>query len=89
MVTGTPPPGTLPITARAIRAASRVVMPAPPTTADLDRAGATSRLAAGLSKLADAVLTQVRGGLEDAAAAAVTLQKRAAVLCTPASYPSP
>ena len=58
----------------AVRVADRIVMPVPPKAADLDRVAATAQIADGMGKPAAAVLTQVRGGIEDAAAAAVTLR---------------
>jgi chromosome partitioning protein len=74
VVVDTPPPGALHAAEMAIRAADRVVMPVPPKAADLDRVDATARIARSMGKPAAAVLTQVRGGIEDAAFAAVTLR---------------
>ena len=69
VVIDTPPPGALHAAEMAIRAADAVVMPVPPKAADLDRVAATADIAASLGKPAAVALTQVRGGLEDAAAA--------------------
>jgi chromosome partitioning protein len=74
VVIDTPPPGALHAAEMAIRQAGTVVMPVPPKAADLDRVTSTAQIAARLGVPAAAVLTQVRGGIEDAAAAAVTLQ---------------
>jgi len=49
-------------------------MPVPPNLADLDRVHPTVRMADDYDIPARAVLTQVRGGIEDSAAAAVTLK---------------
>jgi chromosome partitioning protein len=69
-----PPPGALQLAQRAFEAADRVVMPVPPNLADLDRVQATMTIAGKYGKPARAVLTQVRGGIEDSAAAAITLR---------------
>jgi chromosome partitioning protein len=69
VVIDTPPPGALHAAEMAIRNADRIVMPVPPKAADLDRVAATARIAADMDKPAAAVLTQVRGGIEDAVAA--------------------
>lgn len=74
VIIDTPPPGALHAAEMAVRVADTVVMPVPPKAADLDRVAATAQIAAGMGKPAAAVLTQVRGGIEDAAAAAVTLR---------------
>jgi chromosome partitioning protein len=74
VIIDTPPPGALHTAELAIRTADRVVMPVPPKAADLDRVTATAQIARSMGKPAAAVLTQVRGGIEDAAAAAVTLR---------------
>jgi chromosome partitioning protein len=58
----------------AVRTADHVVMPVPPKAADLDRVAATAQIAASLGKPAAAVLTQVRGGIEDAVAARSVLR---------------
>jgi len=69
IVVDTPPPGALHAAEMAVRVAGQVVMPVPPKAADLDRVAATAAIASQMEKPAAAVLTQVRGGLEDAAAA--------------------
>ena len=72
VVIDSPPPGDLAVARAAVDAADTVVMPTTPNYADLDRVNATAEIAAG--KSAGATLVQVRGGLEDAAAAAVALR---------------
>jgi chromosome partitioning protein len=74
VVIDTPPPGALHAAEMAVRVADRVVMPTPPRLADLDRVDATARIAREMGKPAAAVLTMVRGGIEDAALAALTLR---------------
>jgi chromosome partitioning protein len=74
VIIDTPPPGALHAAELAVRNADRIVMPVPPKAADLDRVAATAQIATAMGKPAAAVLTQVRGGIEDAAAAAVTLR---------------
>lgn len=74
VVIDTPPPGALHAAEKAVQAADRIVMPVPPKAADLDRVAPTAQIAASMGKPTAAVLTQVRGGIEDAAAAAVTLR---------------
>ena len=49
-------------------------MPVPPNLADLDRVSPTVKMADDYDSPARAVLTQVRGGIEDSAAAAVSLK---------------
>jgi cellulose biosynthesis protein BcsQ len=73
VVIDTPPPGALHAAEMAVRAADRIVMPVPPKAADLDRVAATAQIANALGKPAAAVLTQVRGGIEDAVAARAVL----------------
>lgn len=73
-VIDTPGPGTLDRSREAVRVADLVVMPVPPNLADLDRVHATVKMAGDHDVPARAVLTQVRGGIEDSAAAAVTLK---------------
>ena len=70
VVIDTPPPGALDRSRDAIELSDRVVMPVPPNLADLDRVQATVEIATGYGRPAAAVLTQVRGGIEDSAAAA-------------------
>lgn len=74
VIIDTPPPGALARVHEAVAAAGTVVMPCPPAPADLDRMLRTAEIAARYGKPAAAVLTQVRGGIEDAAAAAVALR---------------
>jgi chromosome partitioning protein len=74
VVIDTPPPGALKRVYEAVAVADIVVMPCPPQPADLDRMIRTLEIALRYEKPAAAVLTQVRGGIEDAAAAAVTLR---------------
>lgn len=74
VIIDTPPPGALARVHGAVAAADAVVMPCPPAPADLDRMLRTAEIAARYGKPAAAVLTQVRGGIEDAAAAAVALR---------------
>ena len=50
-------------------------MPVPPQLANLDRVQATMKIAANHGTAAAAVLTQVRGGIEDSAAAAAALKQ--------------
>ena len=72
VVIDTPPPGALDRSREAIAAADLVVMPVPPNLADLDRVLPTVEMAEG--KNIGAVLTQVRGGIEERAVAAHTLK---------------
>ena len=74
VVIDTPGPGALDRSREAIGLADRVVMPVPPNLADLDRVHPTVKMADDYDSPARAVLTQVRGGIEDSAAAAVTLK---------------
>ena len=74
VVIDTPGPGALDRAREAIGLADRVVMPVPPNLADLDRVHPTVKMADDYDSPARAVLTQVRGGIEDSAAAAVTLK---------------
>ena len=74
IVIDTPGPGALDRSREAIGLAERVVMPVPPNLADLDRVHPTVQMAADYDVPARAVLTQVRGGIEDSAAAAVMLK---------------
>jgi chromosome partitioning protein len=74
IVIDTPPPGARDITDSAVDAADTIVMPVPPNAADLDRVDATREIAVKYGKPAAAVLTQVRGGLEDSAQAAIALR---------------
>jgi cellulose biosynthesis protein BcsQ len=74
VVIDTPGPGALDRSREAIGLADRVVMPVPPNLADLDRVYPTVQMADDYDIPARAVLTQVRGGIEDSAAAAVTLK---------------
>src|SRR6266568_2582477 len=74
VVIDTPGPGALDRSREAVGLADRVVMPVPPNLADLDRVHATVKMADDYEIPARAVLTQVRGGIEDSAAAAVTLK---------------
>jgi len=74
VIIDTPPPGALALARGAFEVADQVVMPVPPNLADLDRVPATMKIAADYGRPAAAVLTQVRGGIEDRAAAAVTLK---------------
>lgn len=74
IVIDTPGPGALDRSREAIGLAERVVMPVPPNLADLDRVHPTVQMAADYDIPARAVLTQVRGGIEDSVAAAVTLK---------------
>ena len=74
VVIDTPGPGALDRSREAIGLADRVVMPVPPNLADLDRIHPTVKMADDYDIPARAVLTQVRGGIEDGAAAAVTLK---------------
>lgn len=68
------PPGRLDIIRAALDISGQLVMPVPPGAADVDRVMATSALAAERNLPAVAVLVQVRGAVEDAAVAAVTLK---------------
>jgi chromosome partitioning protein len=74
VVIDTPGPGALDRSREAIGLADRVVMPVPPNLADLDRVHPTVKMADDYDIPARAVLTQVRGGIEDSVAAAVTLK---------------
>jgi chromosome partitioning protein len=74
VVIDTPGPGVLDRSREAVGLADRVVMPVPPNLADLDRVHPTVKMADDYDIPARAVLTQVRGGIEDSAAAAVTLK---------------
>jgi chromosome partitioning protein len=74
VIIDTPPPGALDVTRSAIQLADVTVMPVPPNAADLDRVQATAAIASKAGRPASAVLVQVRGGIEDAAVAAVTLR---------------
>jgi chromosome partitioning protein len=74
VVIDTPGPGALDRSREAIGLADQVVMPVPPNLADLDRVHSTVQMADDYDIPARAVLTQVRGGIEDSAAAAVTLK---------------
>ena len=74
IVIDTPGPGALDRSREAIGLAERVVMPVPPNLADLDRVHPTVQMAADYDIPARAELTQVRGGIEDSVAAAVTLK---------------
>jgi cellulose biosynthesis protein BcsQ len=74
VVIDTPGPGALDRSREAVGLADQVVMPVPPNQADLDRVHATVKMADDYDIPARAVLTQVRGGIEDSAAAAVTLK---------------
>jgi cellulose biosynthesis protein BcsQ len=74
VVIDTPGPGALDRSREAIGLADQVVMPVPPNLADLDRVHPTVQMADDYDIPARAVLTQVRGGIEDSAAAAVTLK---------------
>lgn len=74
IVLDTPPPGIRQITRAAVELADMTVMPVPPNAADLDRVPATAAIAQQAGRPAAAVLVQVRGGIEDAAAAAAALR---------------
>ena len=74
VVIDTPGPGAIDSSREAVGLADRVVMPVPPNLADLDRVHATVKMADDYDTPARAVLTQVRGGIGDSAAAAVTLK---------------
>ena len=74
VVIDTPGPGALDRSREAIGLADQVVMPVPPNLADLDRVHPTKQMADDYDIPARAVLTQVRGGIEDSAAAAVMLK---------------
>jgi chromosome partitioning protein len=74
VVIDTPGPGALDRSREAVGLAERVVMPVPPNLADLDRVHPTVKMADDYDIPARAVLTQVRGGIEDSAAAAVALK---------------
>jgi len=74
VVIDTPGPGALDRSREAIGLADQVVMPVPPNMADLDRVHPTVQMADDYDIPARAVLTQVRGGIEDSAAAAVMLK---------------
>jgi len=74
VVIDTPGPGALDRSREAIGLADQVVMPVPPNLADLDRVHPTMQMADDYDIPARAVLTQVRGGIEDSAAAAVMLK---------------
>ena len=74
IVIDTPPPGALDRSRDAIQAADLVVMPVPPNLADLDRVPATAAMANAAGVRVGAVLTQVRGGIEERALAAHTLK---------------
>jgi chromosome partitioning protein len=74
VVIDTPPPGALHAAEASIRVADQVVMPTPPRLADLDRVNATAAIAREMGTPAAAVLTMVRGGIEDAALSALQLQ---------------
>jgi chromosome partitioning protein len=69
-----PPPGALGIAKGAIEVADVVIMPVPPNGADLDRIPATYAVAVEHGVPAYAVLTMVRGGLDDRDAAVVALK---------------
>jgi len=74
VVIDTPGPGALDRSREAIGLADQVVMPVPPNLADLDRVHPTKQMADDYDIPARAVLTLVRGGIEDSAAAAVMLK---------------
>ena len=74
VVIDTPGPGALDRSREAIGLADQVVMPVPPNMADLDQVHPTIQMADDYDIPARAVLTQVRGGIEDSAAAAVMLK---------------
>jgi len=74
VIIDTPGPGAIDRSREAIGLADLVVMPVPPNLADLDRVHPTVKMADDYDIPARAVLTQVRGGIEDSAAAAVTLK---------------
>lgn len=74
VIIDTAPPGAVARVREAVSVADTVVMPVAPQAADLDRVQATLKLAEEYGKPAAAVLTQVRGGIEDSAAAAVALK---------------
>jgi chromosome partitioning protein len=74
VVIDTPGPGALDRSREAVGLAERVVMPVPPNLADLDRVHPTVKMADDYDIPARAVLTQVRGGIEDSAAAAIMLK---------------
>ena len=74
VVIDTPGPGALDRSREAVGLADQVVMPVPPNLADLDRVHPTMKMADDYDIPARAVLTQVRGGIEDSAAAAVMLK---------------
>ena len=70
VIIDTPGPGAIDRSREAIGLADLVVMPVPPNLADLDRVHPTVKMADDYDIPARAVLTQVRGGIEDSAAAA-------------------
>jgi chromosome partitioning protein len=74
VIIDSPPPGYLADARAAIEAAHRIVMPVPPQIADLARVQPTAAIAAEFGKPARAVLTQVRGGIGERAAALETLR---------------
>jgi len=74
VVIDTPGPGAIDRSREAVGLADRVVMPVPPNLAGLDRVHVTMKMADDYDIPARAVLTQVRGGIEGSAAAAVTLK---------------
>jgi len=76
VIIDTPGPGAIDRSREAAGLADRVVMPVPPNLADLDRVHATVKMADDYDIPARAVLTQVRGGTGDSAAAAVTLKSQ-------------
>jgi chromosome partitioning protein len=75
VVIDAPPPGALGIARNAIEAADLIVMPCPPNLADLDRVLPTIADASKAGKPSRAVLTQVRAGLAERAAAVDALKQ--------------